>query len=67
MQALHLRTPLVESAALSQALGGRRAWLKLESLQPPRSFEIRGIGRACQVGATATAAQLLAWSASISR
>jgi L-serine/L-threonine ammonia-lyase len=49
MEALHLHTPLVESAALSRALGGRRAWLKLESLQPPGSFKVRGIGHACQV------------------
>ena len=48
MQALHLRTPLVASAALTRSLGGRRAWLKLESLQPPGSFKIRGIGHACQ-------------------
>ena len=49
MEALHLRTPLVASAALSRSLGGRRAWLKLESLQPPGSFKLRGIGHACQV------------------
>jgi L-serine/L-threonine ammonia-lyase len=48
MEALHLRTPLVASAALSRALGGRRVWLKLESLQPSGSFKIRGIGAACQ-------------------
>ena len=49
MEPLHLRTPLVESAVLGRALGGRRVWLKLESLQPPGSFKIRGIGHACQV------------------
>ena len=48
MELLHLHTPQVESAALSRALGGRRVWLKLEALQPPGSFKIRGIGAACQ-------------------
>lgn len=47
MSPLHLPTPLVESAALSRA-AGRRVWLKLEALQPPGSFKIRGIGLACQ-------------------
>jgi L-serine/L-threonine ammonia-lyase len=49
VEPLHLRTPLVESAVLGRALRGRRAWLKLESLQAPGSFKIRGIGHACQV------------------
>ncbi|MFO1339241.1 MAG: pyridoxal-phosphate dependent enzyme [Burkholderiaceae bacterium] len=47
MSPLHLPTPLVESAALSRA-AGRRVWLKLDALQPPGSFKIRGIGLACQ-------------------
>jgi L-serine/L-threonine ammonia-lyase len=47
MTPLHLHTPLVESAVLSRA-AGRRVWLKLEALQPPGSFKIRGIGLACQ-------------------
>ena len=47
MAALHIATPLVESLALSRA-AGRRVWLKLEALQPPGSFKIRGIGAACQ-------------------
>jgi len=42
---LHVETPLVESAALSRE--GRSVWLKLEALQPPGSFKIRGIGHAC--------------------
>jgi L-serine/L-threonine ammonia-lyase len=45
--ALHVETPLVESRALGAA-AGRRVWLKLECLQPPGSFKIRGIGRACE-------------------
>lgn len=48
MDSLHQVTPLVESAALSQA-AGRRVWLKLDALQPSGSFKIRGIGHACQV------------------
>ncbi|WP_020682389.1 pyridoxal-phosphate dependent enzyme [Marinobacterium rhizophilum] len=43
---LHIETPLLESRALS--LGAKRPiWLKLEALQPPGSFKIRGIGHAC--------------------
>ena len=45
--ALHIETPLVESRALSM-LSGKNVWLKLEAVQPPGSFKIRGIGLACQ-------------------
>lgn len=44
---LHVDTPLIESPPLSLA-AGRRIWLKLDALQPPGSFKIRGIGRACE-------------------
>jgi len=44
---LHIETPLIESRALSRA-SGRAIWLKLEAVQPPGSFKIRGIGLACQ-------------------
>ncbi|KHA79921.1 serine dehydratase [Janthinobacterium lividum] len=45
--ALHIETPLLNSRALS--LHSERAiWLKLEALQPPGSFKIRGIGLACE-------------------
>ncbi|MDQ2949983.1 MAG: pyridoxal-phosphate dependent enzyme [Acidobacteriota bacterium] len=44
---LHIESPLVESQLLS-SLSGRDVWLKLEALQPPGSFKIRGIGLACQ-------------------
>jgi L-serine/L-threonine ammonia-lyase len=44
---LHIHTPLIESAPLSRA-AGRPVWLKLEALQPPGSFKIRGIGAACE-------------------
>ncbi|PAA55083.1 hypothetical protein BOX15_Mlig001465g1, partial [Macrostomum lignano] len=43
---LHVRTPLIESRPLTEALGrpGCRVWLKLENCQPTGSFKIRGIG-----------------------
>ncbi len=44
---LHIETPLVESRPLSLA-SGRTVRLKLEALQPPGSFKIRGIGAACE-------------------
>jgi L-serine/L-threonine ammonia-lyase len=44
---LHIHTPLIESALLSRA-AGCAIWLKLEALQPPGSFKIRGIGAACE-------------------
>ena len=47
MKHLHIETPLVESRTLSQC-SGRAVMLKLESMQPPGSFKIRGIGLACQ-------------------
>jgi L-serine/L-threonine ammonia-lyase len=47
MKPLHIETPLFESQALS-IHAGRSVWLKLEALQPPGSFKIRGIGFACQ-------------------
>ena len=47
MKPLHIETPLFESPALSE-IAGRSIWLKLEALQPPGSFKIRGIGAACQ-------------------
>ena len=45
--ALHLNTPLLESRPLSLA-AGRSVWLKMDALQPPGSFKIRGIGAACE-------------------
>lgn len=44
---LHIETPLVESRPMSE-LAGRSVWLKLDALQPPGSFKIRGIGHACE-------------------
>ena len=47
MHPLHIETPLLESRALTLH-AGRNVWLKLEAVQPPGSFKIRGIGLACQ-------------------
>jgi len=47
MDKLHIETPLFESRPLS-CNTGRTIWLKMESMQPPGSFKIRGVGRACQ-------------------
>ncbi len=47
MKPLHIETPLFESRPLSDH-SGRSVWLKLDALQPPGSFKIRGIGAACQ-------------------
>ncbi len=44
---LHFETPLVESRPLSLA-AGRTIWLKLDALQAPGSFKIRGVGLACE-------------------
>ncbi len=44
---LHIETPLLESRPLSRA-AGCSVWLKLEALQVPGSFKIRGIGAACE-------------------
>ena len=47
---LHIPTPLIESLALS-ARTGRKVWLKMEALQPPGSFKLRGVGLACETHA----------------
>ena len=47
MLPLHIETPLVQSQPISLA-SGCSVWLKLEALQPPGSFKIRGIGAACK-------------------
>jgi L-serine/L-threonine ammonia-lyase len=43
---LHIETPLIQSRQLSQ-LSGRTIWLKMDALQAPGSFKIRGVGHAC--------------------
>lgn len=40
---LHIATPLLESSAFPKPV-----WLKMDALQPPGSFKIRGIGFACE-------------------
>ncbi|MDH3532580.1 MAG: pyridoxal-phosphate dependent enzyme [Gammaproteobacteria bacterium] len=47
MKPLHIETPFFESRALTIA-AHRAVWLKLEAMQPPGAFKIRGIGLACQ-------------------
>ncbi len=47
---LHINTPLLESLQLSMCTG-RAVWLKLDALQAPGSFKIRGIGLACETHA----------------
>ena len=44
---LHQHTPLFESGAMT-VHDGQSVWLKMEALQPPGSFKIRGIGFACE-------------------
>ncbi len=44
---LHINTPLIESRPLS-LVADRRIWLKMDALQPPGSFKIRGVGLACE-------------------
>lgn len=58
---LHANTPLVHSDPLS-ALAGRDVWLKLDALQPPGSFKIRGIGHACEVHRTRGATRFVSSS-----
>lgn len=45
---LHIETPLFESTAMAVGHTGRKVWLKMEALQPPGSFKLRGIGHACE-------------------
>lgn len=45
--ALHIETPLIDSGPMGGP-DGQRIWLKMEALQPPGSFKIRGVGHACE-------------------
>lgn len=47
---LHIQTPLLTSRSLGLAAGAT-VLLKLDALQPPGSFKIRGIGYACETHA----------------
>jgi len=44
---LHIETPFFESRVLTTH-AGCTIWLKVEAMQPPGSFKIRGIGLACE-------------------
>ena len=54
MEPLHEKTPIIKSAKLSK-LAGREVLLKLDNLQPPGSFKIRGIGNLVQKGVSSGA------------
>ncbi|MBC7455000.1 MAG: pyridoxal-phosphate dependent enzyme [Massilia sp.] len=58
---LHIETPLIESGAMS-SVPGQSVWLKMEALQPPGSFKIRGIGFACEEYARRGARRFIASS-----
>lgn len=58
---LHIKTPLIYSQLLKNKFG-QSVYFKLESLQPPGSFKIRGIGRLCQYYATQGIKQFVASS-----
>lgn len=44
---LHIQTPYFRSQAYSQRLG-KNIWFKMEALQPPGSFKLRGVGAVCE-------------------
>ena len=46
-QSPHIITPLIFSDKLTKLVGKGPVYLKLDNLQPPGSFKIRGIGRTC--------------------
>lgn len=58
---LHIETPLIPSRQLSQ-LSGRTIWLKMDALQAPGSFKIRGVGHACTEYVTRGAKRLVSSS-----
>lgn len=58
---LHIETPLIPSRQLSQ-LSGRSIWLKMDALQVPGSFKIRGVGHACTEYASRGARRLVSSS-----
>jgi len=58
--ALHIATPLLESTVYGQP--DRRVWLKMEALQPPGSFKMRGVGHACETHVRRGAKRLMSSS-----
>jgi L-serine/L-threonine ammonia-lyase len=61
MPQLHIETPYLESRALT-IHSGRSIWLKMEALQPPGSFKIRGVGLKCQEAVKNGAARFISSS-----
>lgn len=61
MPQLHIETPYIESRALT-IHSGRNIWLKMEALQPPGSFKIRGVGLKCQEAVKNGAARFISSS-----
>ena len=57
-QPLHVRTPLVHSSFYSERTG-LDVHLKLECVQPPGSFKIRGIGKTVQNAAASGATSIV--------
>jgi L-serine/L-threonine ammonia-lyase len=47
MSPLHIKTPIIESHYLKSKYN-KEVYFKLECLQPPGSFKLRGIGALCQ-------------------
>lgn len=47
MQSLHIQTPVIESQSLNNKFN-KQIYFKMECLQPPGSFKLRGIGALCQ-------------------
>ena len=58
---LHIQTPHFQSPAMTRS-AGRDVWLKVEAMQPPGSFKIRGIGLACQEYASRGAGRFISSS-----
>ncbi|MBI9076287.1 MAG: pyridoxal-phosphate dependent enzyme [Desulfatibacillum sp.] len=62
MPPIHITTPLLEHRLLSEAIG-KKILLKMECLQPPGSFKIRGVGYLCQKAVESGATHLISSSA----
>ena len=58
---LHILTALIQSLPMSHACGST-VFLKMEALQPPGSFKIRGIGHACEEHARRGAKRFVSFS-----
>lgn len=58
---LHVKTPLIQSPSI-EASSERPTWVKLDALQPPGSFKIRGIGLLCEEHARGGATRFISSS-----